>query len=384
MYMYKKIIFLIIPLFLTANTTNAESMSKKTKNNFSIEGETLIEVKTVLRKEMPGFIERITSSGVDLSSGAKMFGIKQKNGKFAVMNNKRDIIFEKVCQQGKVSKDGRKVFLWEKSDKPDKEYKLVKYDLKGNKQWELDSSLPIHLSENEKFVAEFKTWEGESNPHFILRNINSHKIIWQKNDFPFRWRGYLLENGKLIVIQHEKKIDKFILSLYGLNGEQLWQYTFPKASSFPLVVLGEKCFIIASSTLRGDLPPIGSVYAFNGEKGLLWHKEDFHIGVGIHGLSSNDKYYAIYKAALKELSLFEMGSGKEIYKTALTQSMRERRLYVASDGKVAINHSGGTIIFNKKGKVIMQRKGSQVKFTGNDILLFNNSSFEAIEIKEKE
>lgn len=387
--MYKRMFLVIIGLavLLMGNMTNAESMGKKPEVITNVDTNT--EIKTILKKKMSAPIYLITSSGVDPISGKKLFGVKLENGKFAVADDKGNVVFEKDCQDGRISKDGKKVFLFffKSVGKPEhegykEEYKLIQYDIKGNEQWKIDSTLPIHLSENEKFVAEFKTWESESNPSFTLRDINGNKILWQKNDFSGRWQGYLMNDGKLIVLTHERNGNE-VVSVYGLDGKQLWQYIFSNANSIHFWGLGEKYFIIASALYRGVLPPISSVYAFEEQKGLLWQKENLPIGARILGLSQNDKYCAIFKVASQELSLYEMEQGKEIYTTRITVNMYEGKIDVAPDGKVIVNYHVGVVVVGPEGKILMQSDGEKAKLSENEVLLFNNSDFKAIEFKEK-
>lgn len=367
-----------------ANVLNAETVSVALPEDVTVL-ENSVELKVILKKKLTIPIDSVTSSAVS-STGDRLYGMKLNNNTFVIMNEKGNIIFQEQCNQGIVSKDGKKVFLWTGSNEIGQVCRLTQYDLRGNMQWELCSSLPIHLSGDERFAAEFLTEGGDVHPRFSLRKIEENRIIWQR-DFSYNWEGYLTEKGNLITINYEGEKDaiKIVLSSYGLKGELLWQYALQEPSVIPSIILGRENFVVAVSAGGVVAPATNSVFVFNIEKGFLWQKSNLYIGVqGVHGLSSNDDYLAIFMPAVKELLLYEMKSGKEIYRVPLFRRLWGGKIDVTSKGRVILGYAGGTIILSPEGKVLADFADTQYKFfDGENILLQKDSILYVFRFEER-
>jgi len=366
----------MIILCLMANTLNAETVSISFSKDITVV-ESSVELKTVFSRNLGVSVNFVTSIAIT-SAGTNLFGIFAGGNLFIVIDEKGNVIFKKEGYWGKVSNDGKRVFVYN-SSKCEYGDELIEMDLKGNILKRVQSPLIFRITDNNQYFAEFGDIEHPSN-RFILTEMSTNKVVWSR-DFPWNWEGKLLYDGSLILNPnpYDEKADSITIFLYGPNGEESWRYIFPKGYKYPDIYTGRNCFIVCVDEKK-DIEN-KRLFVFNKQKGMLWDKK---INRSQMGMSQNDRYIGVLELTAKELILFELSSGKEIYRTQMPQNLRYIGLNVSEQGKIALKHRGGIIIVDSEGKIIAEFSVSSRPecywVSENLILLFSGNSIQMVRI----
>jgi len=359
------------------STSNAETSNIALPEDITII-ETSVGLELIFKKHLEFSVEHITSIATT-SSGTKLFGIMSDGLQtFNVIDDKGNVIFRKKCQWGEISKNGEKIFLSTEPSNPKNYERVVQMDLKGNVLRQTEFPLGFHITGNDKYIAQFST-EEDWAPQFILSEIDTDRVIW-KRDFPWKWEGYLLPNGNLIVILFNKDSNITTIYLYGLNGEELWQYNFPQGYKFPWIYIGNNTFLAEFYNDRSEKERIKHLFFFNEKKGLLWDKK---LGLSQLCLSRNDRYIGVMELKIKELFLLDSSSGKEIYRIKVPQNLRYAGLDINEQGEIALQHTEGAVIVSSEGKIIAEFRDSEPKcrwVDENCLLIYTGNNIQMISI----